>query len=499
MTSNGTQNPAALQQSLMLLQKATQAEKAGDKALALKAYQAAINACPANGACYPPYIQFLVSVRAYPAVIALCKALPQSLYGKDLNIRFSHAIALIGNGDLNDGIDVLERLRSEPGVNPGLVERNLGSARQRLQQYEQARAHYRNALASGLDSADVHLDMARTYVKQARFDDAERCFQQALGKAPGHADIVYERALMLLQQGKHAEGFADYAQRWSSALYPHKKFALDVAEWTPGEPCEHLLVLCEQGIGDQILLGRFVGYALGQAGQVTFACDPRLHALFERAYPGLHCIRLDDAKAFANSGKADRIIYLGDLGQCMDDSDAPAQYLNADAARVQALREAYRQRFPDKQLVGLSWRSVREVYGDFKSVPLALLSELIEDERYQCISVQYGDISADLETLSDSARAALWRDEDIDAFEDIEGLACQLCALDVLVTTSNSTAHLAAALGVRTLLLLPQGAGLLWYWGYEGERVAWYPSITALRAEHPGDWTPALTQLKATL
>jgi hypothetical protein len=65
--------------------------------------------------------------------------------------------------------------------------------------------------------------------------------------------------------------------------------------------------------------------------------------------------------------------------------------------------------------------------------------------------------------------------------------------MDMVVTTSNTTAHMAGALGKPTWLLLHKGISPHWYWGRDGETTPWYPSLHLLRQAMDGDWfSPAL-------
>ena len=54
--------------------------------------------------------------------------------------------------------------------------------------------------------------------------------------------------------------------------------------------------------------------------------------------------------------------------------------------------------------------------------------------------------------------------EEIDNFNDIDGLASLIDACDCVVSVSNTTVHIAGAIGKETYLMLPQGEGRLWYW-----------------------------------
>ena len=63
-------------------------------------------------------------------------------------------------------------------------------------------------------------------------------------------------------------------------------------------------------------------------------------------------------------------------------------------------------------------------------------------------------------------------------YNDFEGIASLLKSLDVFVTISNSTAHLAGALGVKTILIKPENFAVFHYWNQKDHKTPWYDSIT---------------------
>ena len=71
-------------------------------------------------------------------------------------------------------------------------------------------------------------------------------------------------------------------------------------------------------------------------------------------------------------------------------------------------------------------------------------------------------------------------------------------ACDVVVTVSNSTAHLAAALGKPTIVMLPHHTPL-WYWHHASMTSPWYPSVTLLRQAQPAQWGPVVSQVATIL
>ena len=53
--------------------------------------------------------------------------------------------------------------------------------------------------------------------------------------------------------------------------------------------------------------------------------------------------------------------------------------------------------------------------------------------------------------------------------------------IDVFVTVSNSTAHIAAAMGVKTILICPKQSSTYFYWNNEESSTPWYPNVTILK------------------
>jgi hypothetical protein len=80
------------------------------------------------------------------------------------------------------------------------------------------------------------------------------------------------------------------------------------------------------------------------------------------------------------------------------------------------------------------------------------------------------DLGAHLHTLNDTAHA--------------------LRALDLLVTVDTSVAHLAGALGVPTLLMIPFVPD--WRWMVGRTDTPWYRSVQLIRQTTLFDWTTVL-------
>ncbi len=82
-----------------------------------------------------------------------------------------------------------------------------------------------------------------------------------------------------------------------------------------------------------------------------------------------------------------------------------------------------------------------------------------------------------------------------DAISDLDEAAALFAALDLVISVTNTNAHLAGALGVPAWVLLNESPD--WRWLRAGDRSPWYPSMSLLRSEGEPRWAnvvPELTQ-----
>jgi ADP-heptose:LPS heptosyltransferase len=76
------------------------------------------------------------------------------------------------------------------------------------------------------------------------------------------------------------------------------------------------------------------------------------------------------------------------------------------------------------------------------------------------------------------------------AFETFDDTAAFIESLDVVITVCTSVAHLAAALGKPTWVLLDVNPH--WVWQLEHTDSPWYPTATLYRQKHFAQWDPVM-------
>lgn len=264
------------------------------------------------------------------------------------------------------------------------------------------------------------------------------------------------------------------------------------------KPGLRLWVTAEQGIGDKVLYARMLRDLIDAGVHVTLVCETRLHELLARSFPEieLHAALPEEAQrqqdAFATLGELH--LYLRPDRTALP---VPGTWLRPDPQQRDALRAEYQRLYPNKVITGLAWTSHSDANGAGKSVDLdELLPVLMQPDRV-FVCVQYG---AGIEELRDHASThgyVVHTDAHINSLDDLDAGAAQLAALDELVSVSNASVHMAAAMGVPCRVLV--GARPVWHWFDEGQTSPWYEDVRLYRQQDLAGWQTAVDQLVGDL
>lgn len=83
------------------------------------------------------------------------------------------------------------------------------------------------------------------------------------------------------------------------------------------------------------------------------------------------------------------------------------------------------------------------------------------------------------------------------AITDMADTAALIGHLDLIVSVDTSVAHLAAALGKQTWVLLPFVPD--WRWLLDRQDSPWYPTVRLFRQSEPGDWRSVMERVHGEL
>jgi ADP-heptose:LPS heptosyltransferase len=115
-------------------------------------------------------------------------------------------------------------------------------------------------------------------------------------------------------------------------------------------------------------------------------------------------------------------------------------------------------------------------------------SSVLQMPNCRFVDLQYGDTRAEREAVANNLGVHVEQLGDVDNSHDIDGLAALMAACDIVVSVSNTTAHLAGALGRPIWVFAPHGDARPWYWFEEGNESPWYPYLRVKRQEAGQSW-----------
>ncbi|MCI3132905.1 tetratricopeptide repeat protein [Phenylobacterium aquaticum] len=291
-----------------------------------------------------------------------------------------------------------------------------------------------------------------------RFEAAEQAYLAALEIDPAAAFPRHALSRLWLAQGRYAEAWPLFEARREIPSLNIPAPVLPYPEWR-GEDLtgKRLLVLSEQGIGDQIQLARFFPDLRARGAEITYFSLASLARLLDgRGAKILTSVPAGRAPA------ADYWILsfslplrLGVTRQTL----SGGAYLEADGPRTGG--------------VGVVTRG----------------NPGHANDRNRSLSGPAAD-----------RLAALGRDLTPEATgaRDFHHTARIVAGLDLVIAVDTSVAHLAGAMGKPCWVLLP-AMDVDWRWGLSGDATPWYDSLKLYRQETAGDWAPVLDQVEADL
>ena len=112
------------------------------------------------------------------------------------------------------------------------------------------------------------------------------------------------------------------------------------------------------------------------------------------------------------------------------------------------------------------------------------------------VDLQYTDTADERAEFKKKYGVEILKLEEIDNFDDIDGLASLIDACDFVVSVSNTTVHIAGAIGKETYLMLPKDRGQIWYWSKEDEQSIWYKSVKIFERNKINKWENVIKKIK---
>lgn len=422
------------------------------------------------------------SGRLDEAISSYLRLLQVRPYHAELHNNLGVALRLVGKLDASVSHHRLS-LAADPD-NPALHS-NLGNALRAANQLDEAVKHHFHSITLNRDYGEGFFNLALCLRDLGRLDEAVGCFGRALALNPDNRRARVELAIALLMRGELADGFAAYETRKRLPETPTPEFSQPAWDGGPLQG-KRILLYPEQGLGDVLLFVRFARDLKSRGATVVVLCQ----ALLKELLAGIDFIdevvaegeKLPDFDVHAS------MVSLPHLCRADFADLAAAPYLRAPAeSRIKLGR-----RDKARLRIGIYWAAMPgQLLDRQRSVPFANFLSLAGDSELLVFSLQGGAHQKDIQQ---HGAGGLVHDVGRGIFDFAEA-ATALSQLDLLISIDAPIAHLAAATGMKTWVLLPSTAD--WRWQLGGTEAPWYPSARLFRRPRSGDWDSVFAEVRA--
>ncbi len=400
--------------------------------------------------------------------------------------------ALAGLGRLDEALASLDRaLALRPGFPEGLS--NRGNVLRALNRYDEAMADYRQALAIRPDSVVALNNLGVTFNGLNRCEEALAKFDQALTLQPDHAEVHFNRSLILMTAGALREGFTEYEWRWRQQSWIERRRNFPQPLWLGEQPLagKTILLYAEQGFGDALQFVRYAPLVARRGARVILEVHPPLKALLA-GIEGMAAV-LGEGEPLPDFDLQCPLMSLPRaFGTALDTIPAEIPYLRAPSDRLPKWRARLGE--PQRVRVGIVWEgSAAHKNNRNRSIAFERFAALLSVPDVEFVCLQKNTAPAESATLRALGNVSMIGDELVD-FADT---AAVVGLLDLVVSVDTSVVHLAGALGTPVWVLLPFSPDFRWL--LEREDTPWYPGARLFRQPRLGDWESVLGRVRQEL
>lgn len=323
---------------------------------------------------------------------------------------------------------------------------------------------------------NLWIDVALYYTAIGEQDKALKIYERLDQTNP---KVQFNSGWHYLSKDKFVQGFQKIVEGRKCRAWGHEYIYLEQGilneknRWN-GEYTEHLLYILEGGLGDQIIFLRWCDFLKSKCSKLTILCDDSLLRLLTNSGYDCQPIQTISSVSYTAYCPAMSVPEICKF-------TTPKQHVNFPYIKSFAERYITKQIdlvSKDRKKIGVRFYGNKEFEHDqFRSPPRNELEKL---SKYgQLFSLQLEEQDGLIPNCNHLIKD--WQDT-YSVFKN----------LDLLVTSCTSTAHLAGAMGIKTIVLVP----LMPYFVWASDTMPWYEdNVTVIRQTKYNDWSESIKKL----
>ena len=413
--------------------------------------------------------------------------------GLENNLALSEASAAFEQGDIDRAATICSKM-VDKGANSSRLYGLLGRIYHATGRAEFASKMFRKSLDLDQHNSETIFHLSAFLEEYGDFEEALKAYRYALTYDSGYADRRVNRALHFFRNNDLELGWREYEFR--STL---EKPGAWVDRFWDGSDISNktILVIGEQGIGDQIMFATCLPELIKIAGHVIIEPDARLVPMFHRTFPdctvvGERYFRSDSDRQQKEVDEivADTAVMMGSVPrffrQTLEHFPAQApQVLVPDPDTVERLHKGLPRR-EGVSKIGISWRSLFPTDNrSSKYPPLESWAPLFENTDATFVSLQANLNDTERKMFRDCFNVELIEVDNVDLIDDVESTISLIASLDSVVSAKSYIAWFSAGAGGR-IWRVNTGTRSDDPWLFGTQNLCWFPHMTVLCEHNDG-------------
>jgi tetratricopeptide (TPR) repeat protein len=374
------------------------------------------------------------------------------------------------------------------------VFNNIAYCYLQLKNYKLCEENYYNSLRINRNNSRVLWALGDLYFYTKKYELSTRFFEKIDDYQTNYL-VKYNCSFPYLAQKKFANGFEFYENRLKfnnmvdQTNLQQRVEIPQIQYWDGHKTCNNLLIIYEQGIGDNIQYYRFIIELaeLYPNMNIYYFCKDIVQHIFKK-YDNIQII---DNIIIQNY---DYKIYIMSLPYILNIADIKPNvnnYINVNYDKIGYWKNELVSL--KKYKVGITYNGLLSSLID-KNIPLSEFGFLFNDCNIDLICIhKLDDIKQqDKDLLKDKITFV-----DIDKDVPFEDTIAILHNIDLLITIDTFIVHLAGVLNIKTWLLL--GFVSDWRWFNDDKICNWYNSVDLIRMKENKELKYILSEVKEKL
>ena len=389
----------------------------------------------------------------------------------------------------------LECIKLEPTSSKAF--NNLGGILNSMAMFDEAQIAFQTAYELDNSNLEALINMGTIQIMKYQNDEAIVVYEKALRKiskkSDTHGDVIkFLLSFEYLKKGQLSKGYEYYDCGFhpniprNSARGPARKFKKP--RWDGKQiNGKTILIWREQGLGDELMFLSCMPDLIAAHDKIILEVDQRLVDTMQRSFPSVE-VR---GEVFIPAPFLDAVYqdydYHLPVGSLMrffrpqiEDFNRSGPYVVINKEKKEKFTERLAP-YKDKLLIGICWRSGNiDALRAMTYIGILNWGDLFSMKNVVWINLQYGECEEECLEAEKEFGIEIIRWNDLNLKDDLDDVFALITELDYVVTVATAVQHMAAAVGVETLLIKPPGDWNHFNLDYD----PWFPSLHPFIAEY---------------